>query len=277
VSETVTYTWEVDIEIETWVYLEGAAIDPGGTATYPLIGSYPTIMRTTLNDLHILPGQTYEDFFFGNVYSPPGQPYNTPPWNYNGPEGDDYDSEEDPQDDVYPASVVDWILVSLRASEQGDFLCTRAALLHDDGHVEFVDIEGFTCLCELDPTASYYIVIEHLDHTMVMSPEPIPVVNGLISFDFRQNDSYNPIPGLTFGQKQIGQGIWVMFGGNGLQVPGAEAQDITGEDRSYWQGQNNIIGLYKNGDYNRNGDVNYNDRKLFEFNLGRPSGVDPRD
>jgi hypothetical protein len=142
--------------------------------------------------------------------------------------------------------------------------------------VEFINDEGFTCLCELDQEASYYIVIEHLDHTLIMSPEPIPVVNGKITFDFRVNDSYNPLPGLTFGQKEIAPGVWAMFGGNGYQI-GLNAQDIVGEDRSLWQGQNNIIGLYKIGDYNRNGDVNYNDRKLFEFNLNTTSGVTPRE
>ena len=66
------------IEIEAWVYLEGAAIDSGGTVTY----NVP--MRTDLNDLRVLPGQTYDDPFFGPQYSLPGQPYNVTPWSYNG-------------------------------------------------------------------------------------------------------------------------------------------------------------------------------------------------
>jgi hypothetical protein len=110
-SETVTYTWDIETEIETWVYLEGAAISESGTETYPLLGSYPNVMRTTLNDLHILPGQTYVDFWYGAVTSPVGQPYNIAPWNYIGTEGNGYNSGGDPNAPVYPSTVVDWILV----------------------------------------------------------------------------------------------------------------------------------------------------------------------
>jgi hypothetical protein len=256
----------VDPSIETYVYLEGSAIDAGGTETYSLP------MRTDLNDLFILPGQAYEDFFAGVIYSPPGQPYNTAPWNYPGTEGSGFDSGGTPGDAGYPTTVVDWVLVSLRATPTGAPLCTKAALLHQDGTVEFVDDDQNSCLCSLDLTASYYILIEHRNHLVVMSPEPVAFVNGVISFDFRASDSYNELPFLPFvGQKEILPGVWAMFGSNGSQI--GDDVDITGSDRAYWQGENNTIGLYRTGDYNLNGDVNYNDRKVWEFNNGLISTV----
>src|SRR5690606_11924846 len=97
------------VEIVTHVILEGSATDPNGEEAW----SMP--MRTTLNDLQVLPGQSYEDPFFGNNYTPAGQPYTIAPWNYMGTEGDAYDSFGDPMngDAGYPATVVDWVLVSL--------------------------------------------------------------------------------------------------------------------------------------------------------------------
>jgi len=161
------------------------------------------------------------------------------------------------------------------ASEEGDLLCTRAALLHEDGTVQFiVDPDApYTCLCELDETASYYIVIEHYNHLYIMSPDPILVVNGKISFDFRVNDSYNPLPIPPYvGQKQMLPGKFAMHGANGYQI-GAGIQDINAADATTWQQDNNTIGLYKDGDYNLNGDVNYNDRKVWELNNGKQTTI----
>ena len=64
------------VGIDAYVYLEGAVIDSDGSTTYALP------MRTDLNDMRILPGQTYDDPFLGIQYSPPGQPYYVAPWFY---------------------------------------------------------------------------------------------------------------------------------------------------------------------------------------------------
>ncbi|HMQ60918.1 MAG TPA: Ig-like domain-containing protein, partial [Flavilitoribacter sp.] len=74
------------VTVSAWIYLEGGLIASDGAQ------NYDTIMRTSLNDLRLLPGQTYEDFFNGPVFSPVGQPFNTAPWHYNGTEGDAFDS-----------------------------------------------------------------------------------------------------------------------------------------------------------------------------------------
>jgi hypothetical protein len=262
-----------DINVVTWVYLEGAAISVGGTQTYSLP------MRTNLNTLKVLPGQTYYSFFYGNVYSPPGQPYSGAPWFYSGNEGVGYDSYGNPTPGTanYPSTVVDWILVSLRETPDGLPVCMKAALLHKDGHVEFVN-GGFTC-CDLEYNGNYYLVIEHRNHLIIMSPEPVAVVNGTLTYDFRYTQSYidDPSGFGGLGQKELLPnlpGVYGMFAGNGDQVK--EPSDLEGDilqmnfnDRTYWEIQNGTNGRYRNGDYNLNGDCNYNDRTTWEYNNGK--------
>jgi len=267
VSDTDDYTHVSPcVTIQTWVYLEGSAINPGGTESYTLP------MRTSLNNLQVLPGQTYQNFFTGIVYSPPGQPYNTAPWNYGGTEGAGYDSDSIPNPGTanYSSTVVDWVLVSLRNAADGVPLCQTAALLHSDGSVEFVN-GGFPC-CDLDFSNSYYLVIEHRNHLIVMSHIPIPIVNGTLTYDFRSHQSYidDPFGFGAIGQKEILPGIFAMFAGNGNQVlTNYSDTDINIDDRTYWDVQNGTAGRYRNGDYNLNGDCNNNDRKTWKLNNGK--------
>lgn len=275
----VTVEYTLCVEIEAWVYLEGATIVPNGSQTYSLP------MRTTLNDLRLLPGQLYTGF--GTFYSPVGQPYVGAPWMYNGTEGLGYDSEEIPAmaDAGYPATVVDWVLVSLRevvvdpVDGDGDYpdetpICTAAALLHSDGSIEFID--DFTC-CDLDNSSTYYLVIEHRNHLMVASHEPLPIVNGKISYDFRDQNSFiqdffgspNGV-----GQKEVLSGVFVMYAGNGDQVSDGSADtDLNVGDEAYWKTQNGESARYRNGDYNMNGDPNGIDRILWGFNNGNSTSV----
>ena len=243
--------------------------------------NYALPMRTDLNALRILPGQTYNDFFLGSFYTPAGQPYNMAPWNYAGTEGNLFDSMGDVNfaDADYPATVVDWVLVSLRTDPDGTGgpLCQAAALLHTDGHIEFV--EQFDC-CNLDLTGSYYLVIEHRNHLIVISHEPVPVVNGTLTYDFRVQQSYIDDPfnfGVFAGQKEILPGVYAMLAGNGNQTLTTESDtDINFDDRTYWETENGIIARYRAGDYNLNGDTNFNDRRAWELNNGRFTSV-PRD
>jgi hypothetical protein len=237
-------------------------------------------MRTSLNDLHVLPGQTLVDPFFGPKYSPAGQPYSGAPWNYPGLEGNMFDSGGDPMmgDAGYPATVTDWVLVSLRADSAGTGgpLCQAAALLHNDGHIEFV--EAFDC-CDLDLYDTYYLVIEHRNHLIVMAHEDLPVdlSNSTITYDFRTQQSYLDDPfgfGEYSAQKEILPGIFAMFAGNGDQTLIIDSDtDINFDDRTFWEGENGDIGLYRNGDYNLNGDTNFNDRVTWERNNGEFTSV----
>ncbi len=262
------------VTIEAWVYLEGAAVFSDGSENYALP------MRANLNGLRLLPGQTLEDLFLGVQYTPAGQPYDIAPWNYFGAEGDNFDSMGDPLfgDAGYPSTVVDWVLVSLRDNPNGAGgpICQAAALLHEDGSIQFVD--DFDC-CDVDLGQSYYLVIEHRNHLIVMSHEPIAITAGVISYDFRVQQSYlvDPFGFGYVGQKEILPGVWAMHGGNGNQtLSGDSDTDINFDDRTYWEAENGDIAKYRTGDYNLNGDTNFNDRRVWELNNGKFTSV-PRD
>jgi len=270
-NTTVTAHFVEDtVEIHTWVYLEGAAMDQGGAVVY----NVP--MHATLNDLRILPGQTFEDPFLGIVYSPPGQPYSAAPWFYTGTEGVAFDSGGNllNGDAGYPPTVVDWVLVSLRATADGGPVWQAAALLHNDGAVEFVD--GSLPCCGADPAGPFYLVIEHYNHLIVMSHEPVPVVDHTLTYDFRSQQSYidDPFGFGWVGQKEILPGVYALYGGNGDQASGEYTDtDITADDQAFWMQQNGIYGLYKFGDYIMNGDVNSDDVILWGLNNSKTTSV----
>jgi hypothetical protein len=250
------------------VYLEGSLIDDQGQ------GVYGSDMRTDLNDLRILPGQLVVDPFLGDQYTPPlgsmDQVYNVAPWFYSGNEGSYYDSDSVAAnaDANYPPTVTDWVLVSLRSNPTNgsQALCQRAALLHNDGRLEFVD-DG-TC-CELNFSQDYYLVIEHRNHLIVMSDTAISINGDSITYDFRGTQSYDEDPfnvGLV-GQKEVSPGVFAMYAGNCDQssTPGDDT-DINSSDFNRWDNENNQFLLYIIGDIDMNGDVNSNDFNLWQTN-----------
>ncbi len=259
--------------IETGVYLEGAAIASDGGDNYNLP------MRTSLNDIRLLPGQALLDPFFGVKYSPPGQPYRSAPWNYQGTEGNLFDSGGNPLngDAGYPYTVVDWVLVSMRLDSAGSVgpVCQAAALLHSDGRIQFV--KPMNC-CGVKESTKYYILIEHRNHLIVMSNIRLSFVNHRLSYDFRFQQSWETpgFPGhnLFAREKEILPGRYAMLSGNGNQTISLNSDtDINFDDRSYWESQNGTLGAYRIGDFNLNGDTNFNDRISWERNNGMFTSV----
>jgi len=155
-------------------------------------------------------------------------------------------------------------------------VCMAAALLHADGMLEFV--EPFDC-CDLDLADPYYLVVEHRNHLIVMTPDPVDIdpQTGVLNFDFRTTDSYIDDPfmfGFFTGQKEIDDGVYAMLAGNGNQTltPNSDT-DINLDDRTTWSADNGQIGEYTIGDYNLNGDTNFNDRVTWEYNNGTFTSV----
>lgn len=255
------------ITVNTWVYLEGALTSVQVPEYYVLP------MRSQLSRIRMLPGQTYVSFSGDTIYTPPGQPYNVAPWFYYGNEGDAYDSEGEPDPGTagYPLSAVDWVLVSLRLTPDGEPVCRKAGLLHDDGHVEFPD-GGFECE-GLDELGTCYIVIQHRNHLMVMSPDAVQVIRSKVTFDFRNSQSYinDPFLSGSVGQKELTPnlpGTFSMYAGNGCQSGCPfSSHDINLDDRCCWELGNRAMG-YRPGDYNMSGDCNFNDRLIWEANNG---------
>ena len=232
------------VNIQASVWLEGA-YESGS-------------MHTKLNDLGYLPGQPPSTFF--GLATAAGQPYDASPWNYNGAEGNGMSN--------YAATVTDWVLVSLRTDiSKSSEVCTRAGLLHSNGTIEL--IQTANC-CQLDITKSYYIVIEHRNHLIVMAHQKQPVTGGAITYDFRTQQSYKGL--LGFGQKQIG-GAYVMYAGNGFQSTTNDLLNIISNDKNEWLNENGEHSSYYFYDFDLNGDTNVQDKNLWLNNNGVFSDV----
>jgi len=233
---------------EIKVFLEGA-FDPNS-------GN----MATQLNEQGYLPGQLPVTYF--GKSTPAGQPYNQAPWFYEGTEGSQMTDSRDRLQSAYNATVVDWILLSLRTDlTKGSEVFQGAGLLHSDGTVE---MQRFTQLDE--DITEYYIVIEHRNHLPIMSPTPIPVVQGILSFDFTKKDSYRSI----IGTGQINyDGSYMMAAGNGeMTLDYSSDTDINVKDLTAWLFNNGENSSYYLEDYDLNGDINIKDRILWEKNNG---------
>ena len=239
----------MEVSLNTALFLEGAYNSQTGQ------------LNTTLNDLGYLPGQRPESFFA--EMTPAGQPYNSAPWNYEGEEGMVFNSQADFSIE-YPVDVVDWVLVSIREDINGNTtVAKRAALLMKDGTVSFAqDSEPIL----LDANKSYYLLIQHRNHLPILSPHPLEIKDGELSFDFRTNESYIGL--LGSGQKDV-NGTYCVFAANGDQFRNALSQyDINVVDMDMWFKSNGKNSSYMIADFDMNGDVNVNDQIMWLLNNG---------
>ena len=216
------------------------------------------IMRTTLNERGLLPGQTPIGQFA--IATPAGHPYAGAPWNVVDTTGITMTT--------YDPNVTDWVLVSLRTDNTTATNTLRVpALLMKDGTVRFINP------CFAVPNGNYFIVIEHRNHMGAMSPSAVPVVNGVINFDFTTGNSLlttnvNNPP--AFGQKLVGT-KWAMYTGDGKKNTPTTNFDINFNDSALWKSESGIFDQYRYGDFDMNADVNFQDQVLWKSNNGRYS------
>jgi hypothetical protein len=274
---TVTYSWNyADCEgnNHTWNYVYTLGCQ-AVTLKVMLEGAYDStanVMNTTINANQLLPGQNTTLMFVGDT--PSGQPYNAPPWNYNGNTGLSYG--DPPYGTIpYPSDVVDWVLVTVRKNGimPGDNIWRCAGWVRSNGVVTFPD----NCSIPLpDPMDDYYIMVEHRNHLGVLSPGyPGPsafiTCDGLVlQWDFTTSDSYKPA--FRVGQKRVKivPPVWAMYAGNGDQVLSVAA--INSPDRTLWRSFQNAVG-YKTGDYDLNITTNSQDETIWKTNQNKTSGI----
>jgi hypothetical protein len=223
-----------------------------------LEGPYNTTtgkMNTTLNQRGLLPGQTPIGQFA--IRTPSSQPYRGAPWNYNGFE----------TMTSYQSTVVDWILVTFRNdSLSTSYTLKQAALLHNDGRVEFVN----PCFTLQD--GNYFVVIEHRNHLGIMSSRQVTAANGALTYDFTTQDSYIYNNPPSFGQKLRG-GKWMMFASDGKKDTYTTNFDINFNDSQLWKLESGIFDRYQLSDFNMDADVNFQDSQLWKQNSGKYSTV----
>jgi large repetitive protein len=216
------------------------------------------IMRTTLNERGLLPGQTPIGQFA--VATPAGHPYAGAPWNVVDTTGITMTT--------YDANVTDWVLVSLRTDNVSAANVLRVpALLMKDGTVKFINP------CFSVANGNYFVVIEHRNHMGVMSPSAVPVVGGVINFDFTTGNSLlttnvNNPP--AFGQKLVGT-KWSMYAGESKKTTPTTNFDINFNDSILWKAESGNFDQYRQGDHDMNADVNFQDQVLWKANSGRYS------
>jgi hypothetical protein len=135
------------------------------------------------------------------------QPYNLPPWNYNG----------DESITIIPDNCVDWVLVELRDTTFGSptsvatTINRQAALLLNDGRI--VKPDGSSKL-QFDSTLlnQLYVVIRHRNHLGILSAFPLIYDMGVYRYDF--TTSYLQVYGGINACKELIPGVWGMIAGD---------------------------------------------------------------
>ncbi len=189
---------------------------------------------------------------------PENQPYQIAPWNHSGTESIS----------PLPQNAVDWVLISLRTgTDAATEVHQEAALLLNDGTILLPD----NCLAPADLSANaYYIVIEHRNQMGVMTPNPVSLNNGLLTYDFRSQDSYKSLS--STGQTEAESGVWAMAAGD-MDQSDMVSYDINGSDKAIWQIANGLFADYFQADLNFDGEVNGADKAIWNSNSGRFSAV----
>lgn len=145
---------------------------------------------------------------FDNGQLPVNQPYNIPPWNYNGTET----LQASPGTDI-----VDWVYLEFRRTPYGPESATpettvyrRAGLLHSDGTV--TEVDGTTRIwIYAPPLTNMYVVVYHRNHLALLSNTPlIPWAPAGVGYDFSDDLSKAYLD----GQKELTPGIFGMIGGD---------------------------------------------------------------
>ncbi len=199
---------------------------------------------------------------YNNNLLPSLQPYSASPWNYNGQEGSGWSTGD------YFAEVVDWVLVSVRSGvDPSTTVAKRAALLRKDGRLVF---PGGCFTSDQLTNSSYYLLIEHRNHIGVLSPNPIPVNNGRLVYNFQNQDGYSV--NASVSQKELLPGIWGLFAGD-IDQSDFPSYDVNALDKTVWNLDNGLFNLYLPTDVNMDGDVNAADKLIWQYNSGVFSGV----
>ena len=120
-------------------------------------------------------------------------------------------------------SVVDWILVELRPSQDSAFIKSRSVgMVQRDGDIvtwkDGVSDMLFRGVCASTDTTSYFVSIKHRNHAGVMTLEPVDFTGGVVNLDFTSTDlQLYKLPGLAVPQEPsavLPNGKRALWGGN---------------------------------------------------------------
>jgi serine protease AprX len=196
-----------------------------------------------------------------NNIIPLSQPYNVTPWNYNGIESVA----------VIPnANIVDWVLLELRdaasaaQATSGTIVGRQAAFLLNNGKV--VGLNGSSVLRFETPVLNgLYTVVHHRNHISVMSANALTKTSGTYTYNF----STGVGQAYLNGHKNLGGGIYGMYGGDGDK----NGSINLGDESPLWENNAGTKG-YLGTDYNLDSQSNNKDKDdIWAPNLGAGSQV----
>jgi hypothetical protein len=194
---------------------------------------------------------------------PNSQPYNSPPWNYNGNEN----LGSGPN-----STMVDWVLVELRsASNPVQIVARRAAILKNNGLLLNTNGSEGVIFNNVDP-GSYYIAVYHRNHLAIMSSAPVPLSSNSALYDFTtgMNKAYGQDPMVELVPGKFG--LYAADGDADGVVNNTDNPPL-GSDYSVWLSQNGTMG-YQGGDFNMNSGVTVHDvNQLLNINNGKTTQV----
>lgn len=175
---------------------------------------------------------TYAD----NNLLPNSQPFNVPPFNYNGLESFE----------IAPLNAVDWVLVELRdASDESVLINTKAALVNSQG--EIVDTDDNLGVNFGNNAGDYFVAIHHQGHVPIISAIPLSLpINAPFTFSSNNVNGSNQM-------KTVG-GVDVMIAGDY-----DNNNTVNFGDFILWLSNNNALNTYASFDADGNGTVNFFD------------------
>lgn len=170
--------------------------------------------------------------------------------------------------DGLPATMVDWVLVELRATTNGATIAQAVGCLLEDGSITDTTGTNGLAFTGLESSTPYYVVVKHRNHLAVMSNAPVSIdeTNGAVEHDFTVSGaSYG---GDGFGEKLIGSD-YAMFASDG----DGNGFIQTTDKNSIWTTQVGQVG-YKAADFDLNGFVQTTDKSAYyENNVGKATQV----
>lgn len=238
---------------ENWIYMTRPT--PGESNTFEINVEFNVCLEGPFNGVEM-----NNDLIYNQL--PLFQPFNIQPWNYTGPEFVNKFPNQ---------SIVDWILVELRdaanssVATSNSIIMQKAGFIHKNGTV--TDIDGINHIpFDIYYSDSLYLVVKHRNHLGVMTAFALKEYSGIYSYDFTTplGQAYG-----TDAQKDLGNGVYGLFGGDGNADGIINIDDKT----TVWSIEVGGKG-YLNGDFNMDTQTDNSDKNdIWQNNNSKSSQI----
>lgn len=223
----------------------------GGTSSSGVVIKVKIALQGTYNTTN----QSMNTNLRNSNLLPTTQPFNRPPWNYNG-------SESVSSASAIPTNAVDWVLLEARNGNNNDQIAeTKAAFLLSNGNI--VDVNGTTqgvVFSSIAANAPYFISVKTRNHLAILSANAVTVPNTATL------DLTNPtnVLGGAAQLANMGNGVYALIAGD-MDANGT----ITVNDFNYFQAEMSIINSYVDSDCNMDKNVTVADLNLYSPNMSK--------